>query len=212
MSMKRNKFIEFIESQKGKHQIGGKKPSNFKYPKNEFLANFQYIGFINRDDDLFKWLPFNLHLICPIYLDIEEVYLDYSIENAPTIIKPQKTSEITSGFDDLTIDSYIEFDTRKLELVESVEIDDFECIGVAKYPFSSLENVHVPICPKSGRKMKFVCQLMTFGRIPTKERNFKSSDEYLDEYYQFMNFWCDGSLFVFIEPDTKIVCYFIENT
>lgn len=202
-----SKYYEFVEDENGIHQIGGKIPFEFKIPENKFISSFQYIGFINNEDEKFKWLSFKLHLICPIYLNIEEIFLDYSNENQPKIISPNKTAEIDSEFLELNRESYIEFQSLKIGLKETNEIDDMECIGTANN-LIEVQDIENPICPKSNRKMKFVCQLMTFGEIPVKERNFETDEEYLEH----MNFWCDGSLFVYCEPSTKTVCYFIQNT
>ena len=202
-----NYYYEFKESKKGIHQIGGKKPNELKYPENNFISSFQYLGLINNKDQAFNWLPFKLHLICPIYLNIEEVILDYTNELEPKIITPKETAKIDSEFLELTKDSYIEFESRKIELTKSDEIDDMECIGISNKPFQ-VQDLEIPRCPKSGKEMKFVCQLMTFGEIPVKEKNFETDEEYLEH----MNFWCDGSLFVFCEPNSKTVGYFIQNT
>ena len=202
-----NVFHEFVEDENGTHQIGGKKPIELKYPENNFISNFQYLGFINNKDQKFNWLPFKLHLICPIYLNIEELVLDYTNELEPKIIIPKKTAEIDSEFLELTENSYIEFESRKIGLIKSDEIDDMECIGVSNRPFEVQELV-IPRCPKSGKEMKFVCQLMTFGKISVKEKNFETDEEYLEH----MNFWCDGSLVVFCEPNSRVVSYFIQST
>ena len=202
-----NYFYEFVEEENGQHQIGGKQPIEFKFPGNNFISNFQYLGFINNNDKLFNWLPFKLHLICPIYLNIDKIYLDYSSQNQPKLISPKNTAEIDSEYLELTTESYLDFEERKVTLVKSTEIDDMECIGISNKLFK-VQNLNIPRCPKSGNKMKFVCQLMTFGEIPVNKRNFESEDENLD----YMNFWCDGSLFVFCEPISKTVCYFIQST
>lgn len=202
-----NVYYEFIVHENGIHQIGGKKPVCFEIPSNQFISNFQYLGYVNNDDEKFNWLPFKLHLICPIYLNIDEIYLDYSNESEPQIISPKNASDIDSEFSELTRESYIEFESRKLNLRETKEIDDMECIGISNQPFE-VQDLDIPICPVSGMEMEFVCQLMTFGEILVKNRNFETKDEYLE----YMNFWCDGSLFVFCDPISKTVCYFIQNT
>ncbi len=200
-------FFELVENEGGKHQIGGKKPNELNYPKNNFIANFQYLGFLDNSDKNFNWLPFKLHLIYPIYTNAEELILDYTNEVKPVIIYPESSDQIDSEFTELTTDSYIEFDSRKIKLVKTYEIDDMNCIGVSNIPFE-IQELDVPVCPKSGNIMRFVCQLMTFGEIPVKIRNVESDYDELS----FMNFWSDGSLFVFCEPEAKTVCYFIQNT
>lgn len=202
-----SKYYEFIEDKNGIHQIGGKIPTDFKIPVNDFISSFQYIGYLNNEDEKLGWLPFKLHLICPIYLNIDKVFLDYTEKNQPQIISPNNAAEIDSEYLELNADSYIEFESRQLALKATEEIDDMECIGITKNPFE-VQNLEIPTCPKSNREMKFVCQLMTFEEISVVERNFETDEEYLGH----MNFWCDGSLFVFCDPDSKTICYFIQST
>ncbi|KFC21884.1 hypothetical protein [Epilithonimonas lactis] len=206
--------LEFYQCENGLHKLGGKFPSNFIIPKNDFLSGFQYVGFINKGDNYFDWIPFDIHLICPIYLDIENVFLDYSNPFAPIIIEPKNTSEITSAFDDLEKNSIVEFQETKLSIREFEGITDdneFDILGVAgKANF--LQHEDIPICPKSGKKMRFLCQFLTFNNIATEFTNVECEDKYMQQYFEHMNFWCDGSLYVFIEPESKTLCYYIQNT
>lgn len=191
----------------GLHQIGGRKPDNVKYPENIFKANFQYIGFIAKSDPYFDWLPDDLHLICPIYLNIKQVFLDYVDPSSPRLISPTGLVDIDTEYDELSNGSYIEFETRKLVIGEVEEIDDLDCIGIINQPISE-ENQRVPLSPINGKPMRMVCQLMTFGEIPVATRNFESEEDNL----QYLNFWGDGSLFIYFEPISRVACYFIENT
>lgn len=205
---------EFIRNENGLHQIGGEIPKDLKIPENKFISNFQYLGFLNNESDDFNWLPFKLNLICPIYLDIDLVYLDYSNHLEPKIIHPKNTNEITSAFDIIDINSRIVYEATKVTTTEFNGVDKdeiFEGIGILGKPYWEQEQ-EVPICPISKRKMQFVCQLGSFGEIKTKYTNVVSKDPFEQEYFNKMNFWCDGNLYVYIEPETKIVCYFIQNT
>jgi hypothetical protein len=38
---------EIVRDENGKHQIGGEVPQDFTIPANEFIAGFQYLGFID---------------------------------------------------------------------------------------------------------------------------------------------------------------------
>src|SRR6218665_810092 len=105
---------ELVIDHTGKHQIGGDTPSGFKIPDNEFMAGFQYLGFIDNTDEVFNWLPFKVHLIHPIYVDTYSVYLDYSDPNAPTIIAPQDTASETTAYDELSTDSVVIFEAVKV--------------------------------------------------------------------------------------------------
>src|SRR5437868_2213745 len=98
---------ELVRDENGKHQIGGVVPQDFIIPTNEFIAGFQYLGFIDSSDPLFSWLPFKVNLIHPIYTDEYSVFLDYTNPNIPTIIAPLNSAESTSAFDEIDKNSRI---------------------------------------------------------------------------------------------------------
>ncbi len=205
---KRSKmFYEFKRDVKGKHQIGGDTPTDFKMPESKFMTEFQYLGCIDNSDEIFSWLPFKVHLICPIYLDIEKVFLDYSNPQSPFLISPEDSESVTCAYDDLDRDSVIVYESVNVKLEQVESIDEFACIGTAGQP-EWLQNEEIPTCPKSGRKMQFLCNLMTYGDIKTRFTNIISPYPDFDQ----MTFWGDGNLYVFIEPREKTVCYFIQNT
>ncbi len=208
------KEYAFIENINGIHSLGGEIPDDFNIPKNDFLAGVQYIGLISSSDEKLDWLTFDINLVSPIYLDFEKIFMDYSNPSSPSIISPKIGSGIGSAFDDLKEDSEIVFDQVKLSLQEFEAADDdnyIEPIGIAGKP-DWIQNSAIPVCPKNKKEMKFLCQLMTFGEIKTKRTNINCEDEYMQTYFDHLNFWCDGCLFVFVEPNTKTVCYFIQNT
>jgi hypothetical protein len=206
--------LEFVQDDLGLHQLGGDIPSEFTIPENEFLGGFQYLGFINNADKYFEWLPFPLHLICPIFTDFDYVFLDYENPNAPKLIYPADTGTITSAYDELTKDSYIIYNKANfsLQLFDGVNDDnEFDVIAIAGKPHWT-QYSEVPTSPKSKKKMRFVCQLMSNGPITAKDKNFKSDDDYYEKLFTELNFWCDGDLKVFFDPTSKVACYFIQNT
>lgn len=201
---------EIIRDKRGKHQIGGEIPQDFTTPNNEFIAGFQYLGFIDNCDPLFSWLPFKVNLIHPIYTDEYYVYLDYSNPNSPTIIEPINTASSTSAFDEIDKNSKIIWEGVKVSLKEKKEIDEFESIGISGQP-DWLQDAQIPKCPKSGNAMRFLCQLGSFSGIEATFSNVNPT-EGMEEYFQKLNFWCDGNLYIFIEPTSKIMCYTMQNT
>jgi hypothetical protein len=200
-------IYEFTKDPTGLHSIGGQPPEEFAIPSNEFIAGMQYVGFVNRKDDCLSWLPFDLHIICPIYLDIEEVTLDYSDPLRPKIIYPVEQLAITTAYDELDVNSEIIFSAERLSIQVVNEVDDMECIGLIRTPYE-LQHLEVPICPKTGKQMQFVCQFMTFGEIPVQYRNFKP----VRGRFEYLNFWEDGSLFVYCEPTAKTITCFLQTT
>lgn len=212
--LSKTKNYEFVFNENGKHQLGGDIPTEFVIPNNEFKSNFQYLGFVNNDDPVFNWLPFKLNLICPIYLDINLVFLDYEKPNAPKLIYPNNTAEIGSAYRTLDLNSKVIYEARKFSLVEFgnvTEDNEFDIKGIAGKPHWD-QKQNIPICPKTNRKMKFVCQLTSWNDVPTKYTNVIAESKYEQNLFSKMNFWDDGNLYIFIEPEAKTVCYFIQNT
>ncbi|MEN2412457.1 hypothetical protein [Flavobacterium mesophilum] len=208
------KNYEFEFNETGKHQLGGEIPAEFVIPDNEFKSNFQYLGFIDNNDELFNWLPFKLNLICPIYLDFDQIFLDYEKPNEPQLIFPKNTSEIGSAYKSLDINSKVIYEAQKFSLREFdgvTEDNEFDIKGIAGRPHWD-QKQNIPICPKTNNKMKFVCQLTSWNDVPTKYTNVVEESEYEQKLFSKMNFWIDGNLYVFIEPKAKTVCYFIQNT
>ncbi len=201
---------ELVRDENGKHQIGGEVPQDFIIPANEFIAGFQYLGFIDNSDPLFSWLPFKVNLIHPIYTDEYSVFLDYTNPNSPTIIEPLDTASSTSAFDEIDKNSKIIFEGVKVSTEEKEEIDEFENIGICGEP-DWLQEAEIPTCPKTGKSMKFLCQLGSFGEIKATYSNVEPTKG-MEEYFQKLNFWCDGNLYIFIEPTVKTMCYTMQNT
>ena len=208
------KQLQFIQDEKGLHQLGGDIPLNFKIPESEFLGGFQYLGFINNSDKYFDWLPFPLHLICPIFTDFDYIFLDYEKPNEQQLIYPTDSADITSAYDELTKDSYVIYNKANFSVIPFEGLNDdneFEVVAIAGKP-NWIQSSESPSCPKSNKKMQFVCQLMSNGPITAKEKNFRSEDSYYEKIYSELNFWCDGDLKIFFEPTSKVACYFIQNT
>ena len=58
--------------------------------------------------------------------------------------------------------------------------------------------------------MKFLIQLN--GGVSAKRTNVEPQDEDYRHYYEELNFWGAGNLFVFFEPTSKVACYLIQNS
>lgn len=211
---KQNKQFEFIQDDNGLHQIGGDNPADFKIPGNQFLGGFQYLGFINNADKEFEWLPFSLQLICLIFTNFDYIFLDYEKPNEPILIHPTNSAEITSEYDELNKDSYIVYNKAAFSLAPFNGINDdneFDVVAIAGKPHWAESN-DIPTCPKSKKKMKFVCQIMSNGPVTVKEKNFVGHNDYYEKLFTELNFWVDGDVKIFFEPTSKVACYFIQNT
>lgn len=211
--LKRHKsnFINFyfLEEDHGFHWLGGDVPTDFKLPESNGLMPFQYLGYVSHMDKTFAYLPFGLHLTFPIYLDIyERLYIDYSNPSAPTLINADIVDDATCAYDDIGKESVVVFEKKFFHPVSGGDYS-FGHTGSPNW----FQEPEIPLCPKTGKEMKFVCQLGSSPSLPnTKYTNVKTTEGYEQEYFDKMNFWGDGDLFVFFEPESKVACVFIENT
>ena len=204
---KENKILNLRETINGPHQLGGEMPVDFHLPDNNCVVPFQYLGFIDNQDMNFNWLPFKLHLACPIYLNIGNVFMDYTNPLKPSIINREEVEQADTSYDeDLNPNSEIVFNEMTFSFIDDVE---FSVTGHSGIP-NWIQYPNIPKCPKSGKRMKFLCQLN--GGVTAKRTNVLPKDEWYRHYYEELNFWGDGDLFVFFEPTSKVACYFIQNT
>lgn len=70
----------------------------------------------------------------------------------------------------------------------------------------------IPRCPKTQKTMRFLCQVQSNDKITTNKTNIKPVNEWYKKHFESMNFWGDGDLYVFFEPESKIACYIIQKT
>lgn len=204
-----NKVYNFNEDNNGLHQFGGDFPADFKIPSNNLRVPFQYLGYLDNKDETFNWLPFRLNLICPIYLNIGNVFLDYSEPLNPTIINREEVEKANCSYDELNSETKIIFKEVKFKTEFSNEIE--YGIGHTGIP-NWIQYPAIPRCPKTNKTMKFVCQLRSDVGVEVKESNVVPSSDFMASYFKEMNFWGDGDLFIFFEPTSKVACYFIQNT
>lgn len=210
-----NDLRRIITNENGNHYFGGIFPDDFVKPDNPTLGPLIYLGQLKCSiDKYFEWtnIP-NIHLVCPIHADFDIIYLDYSTPNKPKLIDVKQPQPISTAYDDLKPTDIIEFEKTpisfekpKLELVE--EESYLGSSGAPRW----VQNEEIPKCPKSGKSMKFLLSIDTNEQVALKYSNVEIKDESMRNYIESFNFWCDGELFIFIEPETKTIAYFIQNT
>jgi len=204
-----NTIINFYQDENGLNTLGGEKPDDFEIPINTCPGSFQYLGKISQRSIGFDWLPFDLNLICSIYLDIDKVWLDYSNPQAPLIINLEEVNDLSTAYDDLKPDSFIEYEKVKFSTKEATQIGyDLGHSGIPSW----IQYSDIPRCPKTNKTMRFVCQLLSNDSVKTAKTNIVPVDEWYKQYFETMNFWGGGDLFVFFEPESKVACYMIQNT
>ena len=150
-----------------------------------------------------------MHLIAPIYLNIDKLYIDYSDPNHPNILNLEELKKTDTSYDDLKPDSKIVF--KKVSFRTNVSNEFGYDLGHTGVP-SWIQYPDIPSCPKTGRTMRFLCQLKSDVGVMTAETNVNPKDDWYKQYFEQMNFWGDGDLFVFFDPESKVVCVFIQNT
>lgn len=204
-----NHIVNFTQDNQGPHWLGGKPPAEFQIPENICPGSFQYLGQLSKSDQAFSWLPFDLHLICPIYLDFDLVWLDYTNPLAPVLVNAAEINACSSAYADLKADSYIEFEQVRFRTYQDSEFG-YE-LGSAGLP-NWTQYPAIPFCPKTNRVMRLVCQLQSGDSVDTVNTNITPSDDWYAQYFESLNFWGDGDLFVFFEPESKMACYLIQHT
>ena len=202
-----NRILKLTEKAKGLFVLGGEIPKEFKMPEHNCVVPFQYLGSINPKEKYFSWLPFKLHLICPVYLNFQYLHLDYSDPNYPVILNREEIEDADTSFDEeVNSQTEIVYQTTAYSLKEDI---DFHGTGHAGIP-SWLQAPTYPKCPKTNKRMHFVCQLN--GGPETNRTNIEIVNQGYESYFEEMNFWGDGILYVFFQPESKTACYFIQNT
>lgn len=185
----------------GLHVLGGEKPDEFSYPSERFRLPYQYLGLIKASDPAFTWVQNDLHLIYPFPVGPNVMYLDYT-----HALKPKLMSHVDDDLNDYPeIPEDLKINIPKQQF--SIKKDGFyqKKLGLAGVP-KWVQNVHIPICPKSGNYMKFLLMLRSQFEIPIES---SYSHIAIDKY---LNFNLDGCLYIFYDPDSKVMAYFIQNT
>jgi hypothetical protein len=202
-------IIEFSEN--GWHTMGGKYPENFHEPDHNGIMPLVYVAKISNKDPMFTWLPFDLNVAFPIYAHVGAMYFDYSNPEKPIIINAHEFNAEHSNYEPhISKNSIIEFESAKFNFVHSNSIinEDGSCFGHAGMPSFSQTNP-LPVNPKSGQLMPFVCQL--FSGVKMKNCDIIVKEEYYKKDLQALNFWSDAWLAIYFEPDTKVMCALISH-
>ena len=210
LEIEKNIPYEIIRGEDSKSFLGGTPPKNFKIPEFNDEIAFQYFGMLSKDDFPTDLLEFDLHLVAPIYDSFSELYLDYSDPLAPKIIEGNK-SDFSRSFDEMNSNSRVTFNKTLIK---------FKKGGSLRYGFGYtgtpnwIQGPFYPRCPISGEEMKF---LVSFDMDESREQikvanlNFKVNEDNL-RYFENLEFWISGAIYIFISPKNKTVCYFLQTT
>jgi hypothetical protein len=210
IDLEKNSLFTIRKSEKAESYLGGKKPDHVILPYLNDEIYFQYFGKLNKDEFPNKLLSFDLHLIAPIYDSFDKIYLDYSNELSPKVLNSESLN-ISRTFEVVNSNSEIIYQKSPIKFEKGGSIR--YSIGNTGVP-SWIQNAEYPICPKTEDKMTF---LIAFDMCESKEEinleytSFKR-DEDSERYFKNLDFWGCGSVYIFINPKTKVVCYFLQNT
>ncbi len=207
--LKPNHIYVFNQVSKSHSYLGGETPNEFNIPKFEFNAPFQYLGKFSKSNEAFNWLPFDVHIAAPIYLNFDKLFIDYSDPLNPKVLNVEELKQTDNSYEDLKPDSEIVYEKV---FIATEKQTDFGGIGHTAVP-NWIQHPDIPTCPKSQKTMRLLCQLNYDGlHIKTQRTNVKPKDKRYEQYFENMNFWIDGDLYIFFEPESKMMCFLIQHT
>ena len=199
--------------------LGQESKTNFRIPNPESIkVPFQIIAKLSKKDPIFSWLPFEEFFITyPLFTSIHDfLFLDYSNSLAPELIGNYKDIDYPFGMMESNVIHKFKKTNLEIKSIKNLNKDedlDFEYWYCARTGVPMwIQNAEIPRCPKSGKIMKFVCQIDTSESVKVIESNLTSDKDYFNRYTQHLQFWGSGTLYIFIEPSTKVVGLIIQDT
>lgn len=196
-----HKYFEFYLDENGINTIGGEPTRGFIIPENKCPNSFQQVAFINHQDEAFSWLPFDVNIVCPIYLGFDKIWLDYSNPLKPSIIN---IDEVNDAYSDgiLKPNTQIKFESKNFSTRRSsVELYG---LGLSGAP-NSAQSECAPRCLKTNNVMRLIGQFNSSNEVKVTEYVLEDGFENYKEYYEQMAFSVDCSLFAFFEPKSKLM-------
>ena len=216
----KNRINFLIPSDNNSHSyLGEDTQEEFKVPIHESIkVPFQIIGKLSGKDQVFNWLPFeDFYITYPLFSSIADfLFLDYSNPVAPKLLGEYPNVEYPFG--EMENNGVHKFQKTNLKvrsiknLRKEEDLDfDYWYFGTTGVP-SWIQHPEIPVCPIGGKTMKFIGQIRTNKSIKVKDSNLISNEPYFDEYANHLCFWGSGELYVFIEPESRIVGMLIQDS
>jgi hypothetical protein len=197
-------IYQFAAQPNGLHQFGGEVPKELTMPNDYFVAPILYLGYINSQDPIFSWLRHPLHIVCPLHMNFDAIYMDYSNPLAPRFLNYNELDPEDCPFDGFTADSDIVYHPIRFNL--EPYSDYGTSLGRAGAP-KWTQRPATPRCPKSGKFMRFVFQSHFTGVNAMRNNVIPESEDYR-QYYDEL--FIDGYLYLFFEPETNVACYIAQ--
>ena len=209
---KKSNKVSLILNENGINSIGGKPNSEIEIPELE-TSPIIYFGFISKNESYLSSIDFDLHLICPIFIDLQSpVFFDYSDPKKPKLIRDNVPSNFNQLFEDISYDAQIEYKQMNFSFdnVSPVKIkvgnQEIEMVpgefGHTGKP-NWMHNEEWLNCPITGNKMEFLFQIGDVDDCETVKGKEILDKESFDQYLHFGH----GYLYVFYEPKSKVIGY-----
>lgn len=189
----------------GNHKIGGKSPIDYYSPEHENLKfPFIFIGTLDTNDDNFNWINLpSFNISYPINQFNLGIFIDYSDFKKPEILNPETFEDSYSIESKKHLGNLI-FQEQKYFVLDQIEYEEYEK-NAGNYNLCGipiwLQTPEIPICPKTGEVMKFVCMINSDKDILIDKRiGFENL-----EISEYLSFGDDGNLYVFYNPNSKVM-------
>lgn len=193
----------------GSHRLGGERPAGLVLPRHEVMKTcFHYIGYIDGSDPRFAWTGLHrLHIVWPLYECVHSgIYLDLARPDAPEVLNPDAFDAAWYNSDMSEVDALAFEETP----CQTAALGDVEAYGLGDYPPAHLglcgiplwlQSADVPVCPRTGETMRFVCGIGS-DKIPAMPGREATS---LGVTATHMSFGDGGTLYVFYHPGSKVM-------
>lgn len=197
----------------GIHTIGGKADADIEMPVLE-TSPLVYFGCISKEEKHLPNLDFDLHLICPLFIDFRSpVFIDYSHPQKPKIIRENVPTNFYPLFDNIPNTAYIEYKeltfSFDIQVPAQVQVGVHQVdtiageIGSFEEPYD-IEEESWPTCPVTGNRMTFLVQ---FGDIEECETVVGQDILDLESFDPYLHFGGHWYLYIFYDPVSKVVAY-----
>ena len=145
---RKNYFYNFRFDEKGKHDFFGPAPVGFEIPKPKCAHLFHYLGKISRGSKVLNWLPFDFHLIAPIHMGFDAIWLDYTNPEAPEIVNKEEVDRYQNTVNDPASDCFMSYGHKKATLKKGASFN--EKVGFTGTPIW-MQGFFEMRCPKNKK-------------------------------------------------------------
>lgn len=211
--------------------FGGKVPENISMDELDGPAPFQFLGKLARADYPNFDLPFDFYLCAPVYASSAIVFLDYSTPTKPRFFDSKTRDTLTVDYGEIDSDFEIYFEQTGLSFrkADNIRNEGFKAQNNGELEYIDLfdnsspllghtgvpgwfQGPEIPTIPGTDKALRFVCEIDPERHIKTASHNLDTDDQAMLKYFDHLHFWLDGTLKVFLDPKSALVCYYMSNT